>query len=116
MTLELQFKLPAGMPLPPDKSDVHITVAEGQQVAPVSLGQSWHGTDGDRRAILASASLSMKTSRRVVTLEIPGVPEQTWQLNLSSDPDPTPGFSPWRLASGAPAAKIEMNFSLTADH
>jgi hypothetical protein len=116
MTLELQFKLPAGMPLPSDASDVHIAVAEGQQITPVSLGPSWHGTDGDRRAILAKASLSMKTSRRVVTLEIPGVPEQTWQLNLSTDPDPTPGFSPWRFASGAPAAKIEMNFSLSADH
>jgi hypothetical protein len=116
MTLEMQFKLPAGMPLPSDASDVHITVAEGQQITPVSLGRSWHGTDGDRRAILAKASLSVKTNRRVVTLEIPGVPEQTWQLNLSSDPDPTPGFSPWRLASGVPAAKIEMNFSLSADH
>lgn len=116
MTLELQFKLPAGMPLPTDASDVHIAVAEGQQITPVTLGRSWHGTDGDRRVILAKASLSMKTSRRLVTLEIPGVPQQTWQLNLSSDPDPTPGFSPWRLANGAPAAKIEMNFSLSADH
>jgi hypothetical protein len=116
MTLELQFKLPAGMPLPSNESDVHITMTEGRQITTVSLGRSWHGTDGDRRAILAKASLSMKTNRRVVTLEIPNVPEQTWVLNLSSDPDPTPGFSPWRLASGAPAAKIEMNFSLSADH
>jgi hypothetical protein len=35
---------------------------------------------------------------------------------LPSDPDPTPGYSPWRFSSGAPAPKIEMNFSLNADH
>jgi hypothetical protein len=115
MTLEMQFKLPSGMALPADVKDVHITVAEGGQYAEPSLGPAWHGTVGDRRVILAHASLSRKTSRRVITLEIPGVPEQAWQLNLSSDPDPTPGFSPWRLAIGAPAAKIEMNFSLNVE-
>jgi hypothetical protein len=115
MTLHLQFRLPPGMALPSEPSDVHITVGEGEQSADVSLGRSWHGTDGDRRVILASASLMRKTSRRSVTLELPGVPEQTWQVDLPRDPDPTPGYSPWRLASGASAAKIEMNFSLTAD-
>ena len=101
--------------LPADSKDVHITVTEGGQYAEPILGPAWHGTDGDRRVILAHATLSMKTSRREVSLEIPGVPEQTWQLKLSSDPDPTPGFSPWRQAIGSPAAKIEMNFNLTAD-
>jgi hypothetical protein len=115
MTLELQFRLPVGMALPPDAKDVHIDVQEGQQHNRVTLGPAWHGTDVDRRVILAKASLSMKTSRRVVTLEIPGVPEQTWQVSLPSDPDPTPGFSPWRISSGAEASKIEMNFSLNAD-
>jgi hypothetical protein len=115
MTLELQFRLPPGMALPPDATDVHISVEEGQQHADVMLGRSWHGTDGDRRVILASATLSRKTRRRVVNLEIPGVPEQTWQLDLPSDPDPTPGYSPWRLASNTSAAKIEMNFHLGAD-
>ena len=115
MTLELQFRLPSGMALPPDASDVHIAVDEGRQQTDVMLGRSWHGTDGDHRVILASATLSYKTSRRVVHLELPGVPEQTWQVDLPSDPDPTPGYSPWRLASAAAAPKIEMNFHLGAD-
>jgi hypothetical protein len=116
MTLQLQFRLPPGMALPPDASDVRIAVEEGQQGTYVTIGSRWRGTDGDHRVILASASLSRKTNRRVVNLELPGVPQQTWQLDLSSDPDPTPGYSPWRLSSGAAAAKIEMNFSLSADH
>lgn len=115
MTLELQFRLPSGMALPPDAKDVHITVSEGQQGTDVTLGRAWHGTDGDRRVILAKASLSRKTSRRIVTLELPGVPEHTWQVSLPSDPDPTPGFSPWRTSGGAAASTIEMNFSLSAD-
>jgi hypothetical protein len=116
MTLEMQFRLPAGMALPPDATDVHVTLQEGQQPTDVMLGQSWHGTDGDRRAILATATLSRKTSRRVVTLELPGVAPETWQLDLANDPDPTPGFSPWRLASGSPSPAIEMDFQLHADH
>lgn len=116
MNLELQFMLPPGMPLPPAATDVHITVEEGRQYAEAIFGPVWHGTAGDRRAILAHATLSMKTGHRVVRLEFPGVQEQTWQLDLSSDPDPTPGYSPWRLASGNPAPKIEMNFRLSADH
>jgi hypothetical protein len=115
MTLELQFRLPPGMALPPNATDVHIDVEEGQQHAYVMLGASWHGTDGDHRVILASATLSRKASRRVVNLELPGVPEQAWQLDLSSDPDPTPGYSPWRMPSSTSAAKIEMNFRLSAD-
>jgi hypothetical protein len=115
MTLELQFRLPPGMALPPDATDVHIAVEEGQQHAGVMLGASWHGTDGDRRVILASATLYRKTSRRVVSLELPGVPEQTWRLDLPSDPDPTPGYSPWRFPSSTSAPKFEMNFRLSAD-
>jgi hypothetical protein len=115
MTLQLQFRLPPGMALPPDATDVHIVVEEGQQYAGVILGERWHGTDGDRRVILASATLSRKTSRRAVNLELPGVPEQTWQLDLPSDPDPTPGYLPWRFPSGTSAPKIEMNFRLSAD-
>ena len=115
MTLELQFRLPSGMALPPDATEVHVAVEEGQQRAHVALGPRWHGTDGDHRVILVSTTLSRKTSRRVVSLEFPGVAEQSWKLDLSNDPDPTPGFSPWRLASGSTAPKIEMNFHLGAD-
>jgi hypothetical protein len=115
MKLELQFRLPPGMALPPEATDAHIVVEEGQQYADVLLGASWHGTDGDRRVILASTTLSRKTSRRIVTLELPGVSEQTWQLDLSSDPDPTSGYSPWRFASRTSTPKIEMNFRLSAD-
>jgi hypothetical protein len=115
MTLELQFRLPPGMALPPDEKDVHIDVEEGQQHAIAMLHARWRGTVGDRRGILAKASLSMKTSRRVVKLELPGIAEQIWQVDLPSDPDPTPDYSPWRLSSSASAAKIEMSFRLTAD-
>jgi hypothetical protein len=116
MTLNLQFKLPPGMALPPEATDVHIAVEEGERQTYVSIGTRWRGTEGDRRVILATASLSYKTSRRVASLELPGVQTQTWRIDLASDPDPTPGYSPWRLASGNAAPKIEMNFSLTADH
>ena len=116
MTLALQFRLPPGMALPPEATDVHITVEEGEQQTDVLIGTRWRGTDGDRRVILATATLSRKTSRRIVRLELPGVAEQTWQLDLSSDPDPMPGYSPWRLASDNAAPRIEMNFSLGADH
>jgi hypothetical protein len=115
MTLQLQFRLPSGMALPPEATDVHIAVEEGQQGAVVILGASWHGTDGDHRVILASATLSRKTSRRVVTLELPDVPEQSWQLDLPSDPDPTPGYSPWRFSGSSSGPKIEMNYRLSAD-
>jgi hypothetical protein len=115
MKLELQFRLPPGMALPPEATDAHIVVEEGQQYADVPLGRSWHGTDGDRRVILASTTLSRKTSRRLVTLEFPGVPEQSWQLDLPSDPDPTSGYSPWRLSSRNANPKIELNFRLSAD-
>jgi len=116
MTLELQFRLPAGMALPPSAEDVHITVNEGPQPTDVLIGQSWHGTDGDHRVILASASLSMKTSQRIVSLELPGVAPQVWQLNLASDADPTQGYTEWQFANGTPAPKIEMNYQLSADH
>lgn len=115
MTLALQFRLPAGMALPPEATDVHITVMEGEQQLDAAIGPRWRGTDGDRRVILATVTLSRKTSRRAVTLSFPGVAEQTWPVDLSSDPDPTPGYSPWQPASGTPAPKVEMNFSLSAD-
>ena len=115
MALELQFRLAPGMALPSDATDVHIAVEEGQQQTDVMLGARWHGTDGDRRVILASATLSRKTSRRAVRLELPGVSEQTWQLDLPSDPDPTPGYSRWRFPGSTSASKIEMKFRLSAD-
>ncbi|GLR84235.1 GlsB/YeaQ/YmgE family stress response membrane protein [Bradyrhizobium iriomotense] len=115
MTLELQFRLPAGMALPPDKADVQIYVDEGHGYAPVTVGELWHGHDGDRQVILASAALSYKTSRREVSLTLPDTPTETWRLDLARDPDPTPGYSPWRSGIGGGPAKIEMNFRLTAD-
>lgn len=115
MTLELQFRLPPGMALPPEATDVHISVLEGKQEAGATLGPSWHGTDGGRRVILARSILSLKTSRRVVNLELPGLAEQTWRVDLPSDPDPMPGYSPWRFSSNSSAPKIEMNYHLGAD-
>jgi hypothetical protein len=115
MTLDLQFRLPSGMALPPDATDVHVAVKEGQQDAGGMLNAQWHGTDGDRRALLAHATLSRKTGERTVTLEFPGLPPLTWQVDLPSDPDPTPGYSFWQLPDNASAPKIEMHFRLTAE-
>ena len=115
MTLELQFRLPPGMALPPDRTDVQIYVDESHGFAPVTVGELWHGHDGDRQVILATAALSYKTSRREVSLTLPDGPTETWRLDLSRDPDPTPGYSPWRTGSSGSSAKIEMNFRLSAD-
>ncbi len=115
MKLELQFRLPPGMALPPEEKDVRIAVDEGTSHTEAMLHARWRGTVGDQKGILASASLSMKTSRRVVHLELPGFPEQIWQIDLPSDPDPTPDYSAWRFSNGAGAPKIEMSFRLNAD-
>ena len=103
------------MDLPPDVNDVHITVKEGTQTSEVMFGQSWHGTDGDHRVILASAILSRKTTNRVVSLKLRDGAEEAWQLDLASDPDPTRGYSLWKSARGTATPKIEMNFQLSAD-
>jgi hypothetical protein len=116
MTLDLQFRLPADMALPPSSDDVRIEMEEGDEHAIVMLGAAWHGHDGDRPVILATTELDMKTRHRVVSLALPGVPEQVWRVDLPYDPDPMPGYSPWRLPSDASATKIEMNFRLRADH
>jgi hypothetical protein len=115
MTLALQFRLPPGMSSPQSSDDVHIEVTEGQNQAIVSLSNRWRGHDGERQVILATASLSYKASQRNVTLTLPGMPEQIWRLDLSSDPDPTPGYSDWRRPAGKSEATIEMNFRLSAD-
>jgi MFS family permease len=116
MTLSLQFRLPSGMALPQNKEDVQIEVTEGQSHAEVWLSNSWHGHDGDRQVILATVDLTYKTSNREVSLTLPGAPQASWRLNLSSDPDPTPGYSAWRLPNSPSIAQIEMNFRLTASH
>ncbi|OAF11048.1 hypothetical protein [Bradyrhizobium neotropicale] len=115
MTLELQFRLPAGMTLPDNREDVQIEVEEARGYATAMLPANWRAHDGDRAAIIATASLMYKTRHRVVSLTLPGTPTQTWPIDLPSDPDPTPGYSPWRIASEPSPAKIEMHFRLTAD-
>jgi hypothetical protein len=115
MTLAIEFRLPAGMSLPDKEEDVHIEVEEAQGYANALLPANWRAHDGDRKAIIASASLMYKTRHRVVSLTLPGVPTQSWPIDLPSDPDPTPGFSPWRIASEPSPTKIEMHFRLSAD-
>ena len=115
MKLDIEFRLPAGMTLPDKEEDVHIEVEEARGYADPMLPANWRAHDGDRKAIIASALLMYKTRHRAVSLTLPGVPTQRWPIDLPSDPDPTPGFSPWRLASEASPANIEMHFRLSAD-
>ncbi len=115
MTLDLQFRLPPGMNLPASSDDVQIEVEEGGEYAMAMLGPAWHGHDSDRAVILATATLDRKTRHRLVSLTLPGLVRQNWRLDLPYDPDPTAGYSPWRLPSDASTAKIEMNFRLQAD-
>ena len=117
MKLDLQFRFPPSTVLPTNGDDVHIDVTEGgSRHAMVNLANSWRGHDGDRPGILASASLSYKAYSRYVSLELPGVPTQTWQLDLSSDPDPTPGYSPFKSPGVQAASGIEMSYSLSTDN
>jgi hypothetical protein len=116
MTLALQFRLPEGMAAPAEAKDVQIEVMEGGRPAMVAISdKSWRGHDGSRAVILASASFAYKTGRRTVTLTLPGQSPQTWVLDLPSDPEPMPDYSPWRLSGSATATKIEMNYWLGAD-
>lgn len=115
MTLALQFRLPPGMSLPADEKDIEIEVEEGSRHATAGPNALWRAHDGDRKVILASASLSYKTRHRVVSLTLPGMATQSWQIDLPGDPDPTSGYSPWRASNGTDAAKVEMNFHLTAE-
>ena len=115
MTLAIEFRLPAGMTLPDNEEDVHIEVEEATGYANALLPANWRAHDGDRKAIIASASLMYKTRHRAVSLTLPGIPTQSWPIDLPSDPDPTPGFSPWRVASEPSPTKIEMHFRLSAD-
>jgi hypothetical protein len=115
MTLRLQFRLPADMAAPAEVTDVEIVLDEGGRRWPIYLSEAgWRGHQGNRAVILASVSMMYKTSRRIVTLSMPGVPSQSWPLELSSDPDPTPGYTAWLPSSGA-ANPIELNYRLTAD-
>jgi hypothetical protein len=115
MTLALQFRLPAGVAPPADPKDVQIILDEGGQTWPALLnGSGWLGHQGDRAVILATVSMSYKTWHRTITLSMPGAPSQAWILNLSYDPDPTPGYTAWLSSSNA-AGAIELNYRLTAD-
>ena len=114
MTLDLQIMLPAGMPLPADAKDVSIAVSEGSEQTDVMLGPAWHGHLGDRPVILGRATLSLKTRSRWVYFALPGMPEQSWRLDLSSDPDPMPAYTAWRAPDGS-GAGVEMNYRLGAD-
>ena len=115
MTLVLQFRLPADMAAPAEANDVQIVLDDGGHRWPVYLNEAgWRGHQGNRAVILASVSMMYKTSRRVVTLSMPGAPSQSWTLDLSSDPDPTPGYTAWLPSRDAPNP-IELNYRLTAD-
>jgi len=115
MTLQVEFRLPAGMTLPDNEEDVQIQVEEGSRYANPMLPPNWRAHDGERRAIISTASLMYKARHRAVSLTLPGISTQRWSIDLPSDPDPTPGFSPWRTASDGSPTGIEMHFRLSAD-
>ena len=115
MTLELQFRLPAGREPPASKDDVAVTVEEDGASAFATVPEPWRAREGDRAVVLARASLMRKTSRRVVRLTLPGGAETVWQLDLASDPDPTSGYTRWRPAAGTGGAGIDMNYRLSSD-
>jgi hypothetical protein len=115
MTLALQFRLPADMTPPSEAKDVQIVLDEGGRSWPAHMNEAgWHGHQGNRLVILASVTMMYKTSRRVITLSMPGAPSQSWTLDLSSDPDPTPGYTAWRPSRNAPNP-AELNYRLNAD-
>jgi MFS family permease len=115
MTLALQFRLPADMAAPAEAKDVQIVLDERGRHWPAYLNEAgWRAHQGNRAVILASVSMMYKTSRRVVTLSMPGAPAQSWTLDLSSDPDPTPGYTAWLPSRDAPNP-IELNYRLTGD-
>jgi hypothetical protein len=115
MTLALQFRLPPDVATPAEPEDVQIVLDEGGQRWPAYLsGAGWRGHQGNRAVILASISMMYKTGRRVVTLTIPGAPSQSWKLELSSDPDPTPAYTEWLPSRDAPNS-VELSYRLTAD-
>ncbi|MBC9877947.1 hypothetical protein G8O24_11400 [Bradyrhizobium sp. INPA01-394B] len=115
MTLQIEFRLPTGMSLPDKEEDVRIEVEEATGYANAMLPPNWRAHDGDRKAIISTVALMYKTRHRAVSLTLPVVPTQRWSIDLPADPDPTPGFSPWRLASNGSPAGIEMHFRLSAD-
>jgi hypothetical protein len=115
MTLAPQFPLPADMAAPTEAKDVQIVLNEGGRRWPAYLNEAgWRAHQGNRAVILASVSMTYKTSRRVVTLSTPGAPLQSWTLDLSSDPDPAPGYTAWLPSRDSPNP-IELNYRLTAD-
>jgi hypothetical protein len=115
MNLELQFRLPAGMAAPPEDKDVRILLDESGHFWPGNLKASgWRAHQGDRAVILAGVTMSYKAWRRSVTLSMPGAPDQSWSIDLPSDPDPTPDYTDWRPSSRAPNA-IELSYRLTSD-
>lgn len=115
MTLALQFRLPAGMAAPADAKEVHILLDEGGNFWPAMVNENgWLGHQGGRAVILATVSMSYKASRRTISLSMPGAPDQSWTLNLSSDPDPTAGYTAWLPSLDAPNA-VELSWRLTAD-
>ena len=115
MNLELQFRLPASMAAPQEDKDVRILLNESGRFWPGDLkATGWRAHQGDRAVILAGVTMSYKAWRRSVTLSMPGALDQSWSIDLPSDPDPTPDYTDWRPSSRAPGA-IELSYRLTSD-
>ncbi len=115
MTLALQFRVPADMAMPAEVKDVQIVLNEGGRFWSAYLNEEgWRGHQGNRGVILASVTMMYQTHRRLVTLSMPGVLPQSWTLDLSGDPDPTPNYTAWLPSRSAPNA-IELSYRLTAD-
>jgi MFS family permease len=114
MTLELQFRLPPDMALPPRPSDVRIEVAEHWQAFEwARLSEPWHGQEDGRLVIFATISTQTRpTEGRAVKLTLPGPLVGYWSLDLR---DPISDLSPWRLPNtSSNDMKVEMRYRLHA--
>ncbi len=115
LTLELRFRLPAGMAPPTSRDDVAVLIEDDDRQQLATVPDSWRAQEGERTVVSARTSLYTKARRRLVILTLAGGAEAVWRLDLAVDPEPFTDFTTWRGATGADAGGIEMSYRLSAE-
>lgn len=115
LTLEMRFRLPAGMAPPASRDDVAVLIEDDDRQQLATVPESWRAQEGERTVVSARTSLYTKARRRLVILTPAGGAEAVWRLDLAVDPEPFTDFTPWRGATGADAGGIEMSYRLSAE-